>query len=86
MLYLENDMATSWMGGALGSFRILQNSQCSVTLAGTSVSLNGNTLTLRLPISFTAAYSGSWVKTYMSATDVVGASTGWQVRGTWDIP
>ena len=84
ILYLDNDNATSWLAGGLGTFRVLQNSLCSISMLGTSLSLSGNTLTLRLAVAFTSAYSGS-VNIYMSATDVSASTTGWQLRGTWNV-
>jgi len=50
------------------------------------VALNGNTLTLNLPMTFLAAYAGA-KNIYTYATDVSGASNGgWQQLGSWTVP
>src|SRR5262249_15226099 len=40
------------LSGTLGSTAVLQNSQCSVNLAGASTVINGNILTLHVPVNF----------------------------------
>ncbi|MBZ5609140.1 MAG: hypothetical protein LAP38_12835 [Acidobacteriia bacterium] len=60
----------------------LQNSQCSLNVASATVSLNGNSLTLNLPLTFKPAFAGS--KTvYSVALDSAGPWSGWQSRGSW---
>jgi hypothetical protein len=61
-----------------------QNSQCTITGAGSSVSGTGNTLTLTLAMSFTASFAGNKV-IYMAAQDA-SANSGWQALGTWNVP
>jgi hypothetical protein len=51
-LYLVNDAGTQWLPGTPGSGGTLQNSQCSVNLATTSLVLASNTLTLNLATTF----------------------------------
>jgi hypothetical protein len=64
----------------------ISNGQCSVSGNGSSVSSIGNTLTLTLNITFTAAFSGNKV-IYMAARDVTQAyNSGWQALGVYDIP
>jgi len=84
-LNLLNDAATEWLTATPGAAATLQNSQCSLNAASTTVTLSGNTLTLNLPLMLKAAYAGA-MNVYMFATDVSGANTGWQERGTWTIP
>jgi len=62
----------------------VSNSQCTISAPGSSVSASGNTLTLTLAITFSAAFAGNQVF-YLSAQ---GASItpGWQAAGTWRIP
>jgi hypothetical protein len=83
-LYLLNDGQT-WMVGALGSSAILQNSQCVVSLSESSVSLSGDSLTLNLAMTFTAAYSGT-KQIYMYAQNDSSENSGWQQRGEWTVP
>jgi len=72
-IFLFNDLASSSTGtsGTLGSGPPLQNSQCSVNLAASSAALSGSTLTLRLAITFTAAFLGR------QNVYVFGPGTGW---------
>jgi len=61
------------------------NSQCSITGAGSSVVANGsNGLTLTLALTFAPGFAGNKV-IYMAARDAT-ANSGWQVRGTWNVP
>lgn len=62
-----------------------QNSQCSISAANSSVSSNGNTLTLTLAIAFSAGFAGNHVL-YLSAQDKSSANSGWQALGTWNVP
>ena len=84
-VYLENDAATSTTGAAIGSSGTLQNSQCSVNMAATSVSPSGNALTLTLAVTFNSSFSGS-KSIYLCAVDAGGTNSGWQSRGSWTIP
>jgi hypothetical protein len=61
-----------------------QNSQCILNGAGSSVTVSGTTLTLNLALAFQTSYSG--VKNiYMDAVDAMGTSF-WQQKGTWTVP
>jgi hypothetical protein len=83
-LYLLNDSANSWMPGTLGSGTTLQNSQCGVSLGGSSVTASGNSLTLNLAMTLRAAYAGT-KNVYMYAQNASGVNSGWQTRGTWTV-
>jgi hypothetical protein len=85
LLYLENDAGSQWNQATLGSNGTLQNSQCSISLAGTTVSTNGNSLTLNLAMRFSSGFNGS-KNVYLLANDAGGTSSGWQTRGTWTVP
>ena len=84
-LNLLNDAATAWLTATPGAAITLQNSQCSVNVASTTVASNGNTLTLTLAMTFKAAYAGP-KNVYMYATDVSGSNSGWQQLGSWTVP
>jgi hypothetical protein len=83
-LNLLNDAATTWLVATLGAATTLQNSQCSLNMAATTLVRNGNTLTLNLPMTFRPAYAGA-KNIYMFAADVSGAYSGWQLQGTWTV-
>jgi hypothetical protein len=82
---LLNDNATAWLPATVGGAAILQNSQCSLNMATTTVALSGISLTLNIAITFQPAYAGT-KNIYMYASDVSGASTSWQQLGFWTIP
>jgi len=82
---LLNDAGTTWMTGTLGSGTVLQNNQCSIALATSSVNLTGNTLTVNLNMTFKPAYGGA-KNVYMYAASGSGINSGWQDRGDWTVP
>ena len=83
---LLNDAGTQWTTRTLGLLGTLQNSQCVVTLGGsTTVTRSGNVLTWRLAMAFKTAYRGT-KSTYMYADNGRGAASGLQMRGTWTVP
>ena len=61
-----------------------QNSQCTLTGAGSSVTTSGNTLTLNLAIGFQAAFSGA-KNLYVEAGGSAQAAT-WILEGAWTRP
>ncbi|MBZ5580600.1 MAG: DUF11 domain-containing protein [Acidobacteriia bacterium] len=84
-LFFLNNGGNLWTGATLGSAGTLSNSQCTVNAGGATASTSGNTLTLNLPMTFTAAYGGT-KSIYMYAADAGGANSGWQARGSWSVP
>jgi len=60
-----------------------QNSQCAAVLS--SATTNGQTLTLALNITFTAALGGNNV-VYLAARDQAQNNTGWKAMGVWQVP
>ena len=76
---------TAWSAGTVGTGATLQNSQCSLNMATTSVTQSGNTLTLNLATTFESAFTGVQ-NVFMYAGDVSGSNTGWVQRGTWTVP
>jgi large repetitive protein len=82
---LLNDGATAWLPATPEAAKTLQNSQCSLNVAATTIALSGNTLTLSLAMTFQPSYAGA-KNIYLYATDVSGASTGWQQLGAWTVP
>ncbi len=84
-IYVLNDAGNDAFGPyTLGIPGTAQNSQCSVSLASSSISGLGNNITLNLAITFNSSYSGSKL-TYAFAQDNAGALTGWQRLGTWTV-
>jgi Beta-propeller repeat len=83
---LLNDAGTAWLTATPGTASTaLTNSQCSLNVAAMTVTPNGNVLTVKLPMTFKAAFAG--VKNaYLFASDISGSSSGWQQEGTWTVP
>jgi hypothetical protein len=69
---------------ALGSGGTLQNSQCSVNVTASSVSVSGNNLTLNLAITFSSSFAGT-KNIYMIAADNAGTTSQWLTAGTWTV-
>jgi hypothetical protein len=84
LLALQDDSGTTWQSALLGSGTV-QNSQCTVNLAASSESTNGQVLSLALSLTFNSAYAGA-KNIYSYATPINGVSTGWKTVGTWSIP
>jgi len=59
----------------------INNSQCSIATAGTSIAGTATTLTLTLAVTFSAAFTGNQV-VYMAAREGV-ANSGWQSLAVW---
>jgi probable HAF family extracellular repeat protein len=83
-LGLLTDAGTGWTEAAIGSGS-LANSQCTLNLAASSVTLGGTNLKMVLAITFSPSFAGL-KQIYLLATDAGGANTGWQTRGTWTVP
>src|SRR5688572_13206558 len=84
-LYLHNDPATALLGPLTpGISGTVQNSQCSVNAASSSVSSSSTNLTLNLAMSFTGGYSGT-KSVFGFATDQAGLDSGWQTLGSWTV-
>jgi len=80
------DNAGMWpTGAAPGSTGTQSNSQCSLSLAGSSVAVSGMNLTLNVAMTFAGMYGGS-KNTYLYVSNASGLFVDWQQRGTWTIP
>ncbi len=66
----------------LGSASTIQNTQCSISAAGSSFTGSGNNLTLNVALTFKSAYLGA-KNVYMEVHD--GIDSGWQTRGAWTV-
>ncbi len=85
-IFLANDSASGTVGPLpLGTNATLQNSQCTVNLAGSYITGSGNTLALILNLSFNHSFAGTQ-NIFMYAADSGGLNSGWQNRGAWTVP
>ena len=84
-LYLVDDAGDGhYVSGSpmpLPSSGTLQNSQCTISVGGSSASASGNTLILDLAITFSAGFAGNQVF-YVAARNNSGANSGWQAAGS----
>ncbi|WP_321476904.1 SBBP repeat-containing protein [uncultured Paludibaculum sp.] len=85
LIELAADAGSSWTSGAAGSPGTLQNSQCQVKLAGSTITVSGSTLTVLLDMVFQPAFVGGRT-VYGMATDAGGASSTWKQLGSWTVP
>uniref|UniRef100_Q02BK6 Beta-propeller repeat protein n=1 Tax=Solibacter usitatus (strain Ellin6076) TaxID=234267 RepID=Q02BK6_SOLUE len=82
-LFLLTDSGQAPAGSITPGSGTQQNSQCTLSGAGSTVALSGPTLTLNLALTFLPAFNGS--KTvYMQAITPL-ASTAWQPKGAWSV-
>jgi hypothetical protein len=82
---LLNDTASAWSApgtpGAAGSF---SNSQCTLDLAGAAISGSADGLAVTVPLTFAQGFNGA-KNAHMLAEDESGASSNWQLAGTWTV-
>jgi hypothetical protein len=86
-LFLMNDAGTVWQGPITpGAASTLQNSQCVLDGATSSVAGVGNNLTVNFSVSFLPAFVGN-KNIYLLATDTTNnLNSGWKQLGTWTLP
>jgi hypothetical protein len=85
-VYLLNDTGTAWLGpSAIGTGPQLQNTQCTISPGSGSRSSNGNSISLTIPVTSKAGFSGAR-NVYVLAADRAGLNSGWNAAGTWWIP
>ncbi len=81
----DNGDGTQISGKVMDGTGTVANSQCTVTLAGSSATGNGNTLTLVLNLSFSTSFGGNKV-VYAAARDLSANNSGWQTTGVHGVP
>ena len=88
-LYLVDDAGDGGYASgspiALPSSSTLQNSQCTINGTGSSITASGNTLTLKLAITFNSSFAGNQVF-YLAARNNSTGNSGWQAVGTVTVP
>ena len=84
-LWLKDDAGSAWLGPARpGASGTLENGQCRLAAASSTVAGAGTTLTLNLALTFKSVFGGA-KNVYLYAADVMGLNSGWQQRGTWTV-
>jgi len=87
VLYIvpDNGDGSQLTGTAMDGTGTVSNSQCTVTLNGSSAAGTGNTFTLTLNVSFTSSFAGNKV-VYAAARDIAQNNSGWQTMGVHGVP
>jgi hypothetical protein len=80
----DNGDAARISGKVMDGTGTLGNSQCTVSLAGSSATGNGNTLTLSLDVSFASSFAGNRV-VYTAARDLSRNNSGWRTMGVYGV-
>ncbi len=81
LLYLLTNSGSVPPGMVIGSSGTLSNSQCSVNVGSSSVTLSGDTLTLHLALTFTSGFAGL-NSVYMYAQNAA-LNSGFNLNGTF---
>ena len=63
----------------------LSNSQCTISAAGSSASVTGDTLSLTLNVTFKSAFTGPKIA-WLAAGTLNGQVSPWQALGAWRVP
>jgi hypothetical protein len=84
-LYPDNGDGAQATNIALSGTNTIENSQCKISAAGSTVTRSGQRLTLNLNMSFKAGFSGPrgiWT----AAKPLSGTASTWTVLGNWVVP
>ncbi len=85
-LFLYNDALNTVSGPITpGTAGGIQNGQCAINAAATSVTTSGTDLTLNLNLTRQGSYATGTRNLYLWVTDVANAGTGWQQATAWII-
>jgi hypothetical protein len=83
-LYLTNNAGTAWQGPVtIGQSTTLQNSQCTLSAAGSSSTASGNNLTVTVALTFLPAFAGAkgvYAEVYDGTND-----SGWNQLGAFTV-
>ncbi|MBA3974428.1 MAG: hypothetical protein C0504_09455 [Candidatus Solibacter sp.] len=83
VLLAGND-GSSWSSAMPGASAVLQNSQCTVRLAGTTFSVSGTVWTVRADVEFNAPWTGT-KGLFLRASDSAGNVIGWSPAGAFKV-
>ena len=84
LLYLANNSGNAWMTPGLtpGVAGTASNSQCTLSGAASSITTEGNDLTLTVALDFSDIFVGP-KNMYLYAGGLSGQSSGWMKKGAW---
>jgi hypothetical protein len=81
MALAQDNLQSAWPAVAFGANAVVQNSQCLVSGAGSSLSFSGNTVTATIAITFRPAWTG--MKTIYSNFN--SSNQGYMPAGTYNV-
>jgi hypothetical protein len=81
----RGDAGGPYQGLVLPGSQTVQNSQCAISGAGSTVVSSGDTITVTLAVTFSQTFAGNKV-IYMAAQDTSSLNSGWQALGTFNVP
>lgn len=85
-VFLYNDALTALVGSVtIGVAGTVQNSQCSIHGAASSVSVSGTDVVLTLTLTRQGAYATGGKNLYIYVTDTVGLGSAWTLASTWNL-
>jgi trimeric autotransporter adhesin len=79
---LRNDDGTSWSTGKPLGAVTLSNSQCTINLTATTVTIGFGAITVSPALSFASGFSGD-KQIWMSVTDSATERSTWHRMGAW---
>jgi hypothetical protein len=82
---LADNSGTVFSVGFLPGQDVMENSQCRLRLATSSVSQSGNTKSLVLDIESKTAFAGRKF-VFVASEDIAAFNSGWQFMGNWMVP
>ncbi len=86
VIWLVSDDGAEWLPYVRpGAGATVSNSQCTLNASGSSAAAAGNTVTVRLSLTFSGNFSGL-KGVHVSVLDTQRKSTGWRKLGEWTVP
>jgi hypothetical protein len=86
-MYVTNDAGVQVLSGWPGTIGApsLENSQCSLDIATTSVSFGATTMTINLKMRFKSTWAGKSLRIFLRTKAVGGSPLPWQAAGTFTV-
>lgn len=83
LFFLYRDSDDAWIAVYPGSGNDVSNAQCTINTANLATSVSGNSVTVTLPLTFSASFTG--LKNFFAnVSDAGGLSSSWVTAGTWN--
>jgi hypothetical protein len=85
LIYLLDDSGATWLPSAvIGTATSRSNSQCTLNVGSSSVTVAGNNLTVNVDLSFSTSWMGT-KNNYMYVADQAGLTSDWVTLGAWTV-